>query len=274
MMWFGTDQKMSWIKPPATGIGMSDNMWFSSSTYLNGGAAQRQSSGSHREYTMSWGPASREALSPILAYLSGAYGNGMFYFVDPIAAKVNMMPSWLSIPWLATQDAPSFIVDERPTLVTGTAGDYEYPTQSAYYNVDPSDRLRTFRFPVPPDYTLHFGAHGSVSGSGALVLTPDNDDPIDVEMLDSFGSVLTNTQIDGPCFVDISLGGTGTVVLNALIARVLPNGQSSPQGVFVPGLGNSGVKLSGPPQTTGYSAAIERASIGVTASFIEVGGWL
>lgn len=83
----------------------------------------------------------------------------------------------------------------------------------------------------------------------------------------------TNVVIPGESWCDISVGGEGTLTLAGLIGQILPTGQTVEPGDFIPGRGNTGVRLSGNPSVTGYSAALNNASVGMTAEFVETGAW-
>lgn len=83
----------------------------------------------------------------------------------------------------------------------------------------------------------------------------------------------TNTVLPGGQWYAISVGGRGTLTLAGLIGQILPTGQTVEPGDFIPGRGNTGVRISGNPSVTGYSAALTNASVGMTAEFVETGAW-
>ena len=83
----------------------------------------------------------------------------------------------------------------------------------------------------------------------------------------------TNTVLPGGAWYDITIQGDGVLTLAGLMGQILPVGQTPEPGNFIPGRGNTGVRLAGDPAVTGYSAALANASVGMTAEFVETGAW-
>lgn len=273
-MYFGTADLMSWVACPAINMGTNSVRWITTSRFLNGGASQRQSATSHMEYSMSWNPTSYENLAPILAYTNGTYGGGPLYFLDPALMNKNVLPAWFAAPFAQALSGPSLSVTGSgyPLITTTEANDMGYPTRSAQFSITTTgDEKVPLRIPVPLGYSLHVGVHGggtsgarvSVGGTLGTVLSVHTSQRTNVEVVGTGG------------LVDIKFVGTsaGTINVAGVIAQVLPTGQTVSSGGFIPGMGNSGVRLMSDPTVTEYSAALDQVSHGMTAQFIETGIW-
>lgn len=266
-MYFGTKERMSWVPCPAINAGISTTKWGATSEYLNGGAASRFSTASHGDYTFSWAPSSQDDAYATLDYFDGIFGPAPYYFLSPFAMSTNVLPAWLAAPRLAAEDAPSLVRDKRPTATNSPANSMGYPTKGAFYTLAAGDVFQTFDFPVPPGYTFHLGVKGFVSGTAALTLNGSAVTPGNVTSAVRFTHSTTSP------WATISASGVGVLTLDAMMAVVLPTGTTPPTGGFVSGRGNSGVSLKSNPVRTGYSAALENASVGTTVDLIETGGW-
>lgn len=266
-MWFATSEYGTWVPCPQINTGMNSVRWLATNQHLNGGAGQRQSLTSHKEYSFSWSPQAAENLYPLLAFFDGAYGPAPYYFVDPMTETTNLLPPYWSAPWLAVDSAPSLVVGKTPTLLQGSSVN-GYPSRSAVYTVEATDTFKTLLVPIPPGYTLHFGVRGTTTGTATVLV-----DGVSATLLTPGDNTRTNVTVSTPGLTPITLTGEGTLTLTGMIAQLLPTGDTVPNGGYIHGQGNSGVKLLADPTVTGYSAALKNASIGVSANFIETGAW-
>lgn len=98
MIYFGTRDFMKWVKAPAVDTPLSGVGWSNSGTDLNGGGFAKLSPTAHREYEFTWGASPAKDIYDILDYRTGAYGDGLLYYVDPFAMRSNVLPSSFSIP--------------------------------------------------------------------------------------------------------------------------------------------------------------------------------
>ena len=469
-LYFGTRERMTWIPCPAINAGLGSSRWLATGGFLNGGAFQRQSTIGAKTYSFAWNPQEAENLYELDGYFDGIHGQGPFYFVDPFAAKSNILPSFLASPSTMAGDAPNFGGTQRVSRVLTGTNPLGYPAQSGQVTVGAAfGPYKFYVLPVPPDHELHLGVHGSASGTAAVqigalgsgvvrtnlasnpyfrtsnagvafvgtggvlerstdgVLGPvvqarwtsvgtsitptisvqsvtptlmpvtagatysgsvwvnpskamtfrlgvteftsaegasptytaavgtntacpantwtrltftrtmaagkthagvsvstsaavtqaigdsirvgqvlvssgtsavsgtyfdgntafarwtGNPDASSSEfMVTSVTSLATlpvsstqrtNTVLPGGQWYAISVGGEGTLTLAGLIGQILPTGQTVEPGNFIPGRGNTGVRISGNPSVTGYSAALTNASVGMTAEFVETGAW-
>lgn len=177
-MYFGTQERMAWVKCPTTDADISKVGWSNSSLFLNGGASIRRSASSHKEYQFTWGLASAADIAAIKDYSDGIYGQGLIYFLDPFAMSYNLLPQYWAAPRLGAEDAPTFNGSlVRPTLVDTETNSLGYPTKSAVYTFDTSSEFAQIYIPLPTNYTFHFGAHGSSTGTAAVVVSTSSQSP-------------------------------------------------------------------------------------------------
>lgn len=271
VMYFGTRERMVWLSAPSIDAGIGKVGWQVQSQFINGGASVRGSSTTHKEYSFAWPLASAEQTAAITDYADKLYGDGLIYFLDPFAVTTNVLPQHWAVPSLAIDDAPTFNgSDTRPTAVTTAANTLGYPTTSAVYTFDSSNTFRSLWIPLPPNYTFHFGAHGSSSGTAAITLNGVAVAPL----LPATTIERTNTTITGVPGVTISFSGEGTLTLAGMIAQVRPTGETVPQGNFISGRGNSGCRFSTSGLAVqGYSAPEALDFQSVSATLIETGDW-
>jgi hypothetical protein len=178
LMYFGTQERMTWIKAPAYNPDISKVGWQTTNQFLDGGASVRRSITAHKEYQFAWNLASSADISAIRNYADGLYGDGLIYFLDPFAMTTNLLPQYWAAPRLAG-DAPSFDNGNatRPTLTATPANAYAYPTKSAVYTFNTASIFRTLYIPIPTGYAFNFGANGSSTGTAAVVVADANAAP-------------------------------------------------------------------------------------------------
>lgn len=278
-LWFGTREYMQYIPCPQINGDHSGVGWSTSAQYLNGGAFERNSATSHREFEMSWSLAKRVDLQPLYDYAAGIYGSGPLYFIDPFAADLNVLPEWWASPGMATLDAPVLVGEDRPLAVNNPNQSLGYPTRGVTYAVDPAKPRQTLWLPIPPGKTLWVGAHGAANSGAAVRVTPftgpgTSGTPVDLvnepvtsnaRVTDSFSSA------SGYVGAEVSFSGTGNLNLVGLIAQVLDNGFAPQVGGFIGGMGASGCTFRGKPTKLAYSSAMD--FIGSSATLVETEGW-
>lgn len=262
LVWFGTRDNMRWVPAPLADYNPTQVHWRAVDQFLNGGAAVRQSSSSHRELNLNWGINSIENLSPVVSALSEP---GPYFYVDPVSSIGNVVPPYWATTYLWAEDAPVLVPDisVSKTVFSPANG---YPATAASFNV-PTTRDTALEFCIPPGYTLHVGVHGS-SGTYALKGKAGT-----FPVIPPLETLRTNATFAGPGFTSLRVGA-GTHNIQGIIAQILPGGQIPTRGGFIPGLGFTALQLSGDPTITSYSAVHLNAQMGVAADFIEVGAWL
>lgn len=278
-MWFGTRGNMRWVQCPERDSDMSTVGWSSQMQYLNGGAGVIASTGSHKEYLFSWNNISRAEARDITDYADGVYSttsSDLIYFLDPTDMDTNILPAMWAYPAQGAMDGFSLVPGQNG-ISAPTVGFSGYPARSVTYNAATSSR--SIWLPIPPGYTLWFGAHGTASGGGvqATRTAGTNDlSTVDLPLLGSDATQRVNvgfasSQSDG---VRISLKNTSfvgdRVTLVGMIAQVLPTGQLPESGGFISGQGHSGCQFSEKPQVS--PRYIDQ--VAVSAPLVETGSWL
>lgn len=272
MIYFGTESHMQWIAAPAINVDRGRGRWQAGGTFLNGGAFEKHSVYGHRQYNMSWNLLPVQEAQQITDYADGVFGSGLLYLLDPFAADKNALPLSWSVPALACDDAPPMIRGKRPERGVNGANEKRLPANSAFYKLGAGDSFDSIFIPVPPGYHFHFGVVGYATGTARVELAPASGTVVTPELLPTTGTQLTNTVMSGTNGgVRVRLAGTGTIVLGAMLARVLPTNVGDIRGEFVSGQGSGGLRFSNPPTVTGYSAVMDLQA--VSATLREVGPW-
>ena len=167
--------------------------------------------------------------------------------------------------------------DARGTLFPTSANSLNLPVESIEYTVS-IGTSRSIWVPIPMGYTAWVGAYGADGTGGTLVATPTivggSEGPADtLTLLDVSDDSRFNESYSSEFYngVELRMGGSGTVLLTAMMVQVLPTGTTPETGPFISGQGNSGCSFATQPTYTPYSAAFDR--VGVVAELVETGGW-
>lgn len=155
-VWFGTADDMRWVPAPLAGAQGSEVRWRAVDQYLNGGAFVRQSTAAHQEISLTWGVQSTESLAPVVSLL---HQPGPYFYVDPIAAQSNIVPSYWATPMVWLDDGPPLVSGVVPNKYTGESVN-GYPATSVQFTID-EPTATNIVLPVPDGYTLHMGVRGS-----------------------------------------------------------------------------------------------------------------
>lgn len=294
-MWMCTRTAGAWVKMPDAGLAFTPVGWSQSTAgasngFMNGGAAVRRSKTTHMEYPMMWQNAKRLDVSALRDFYTGVYGPGLIYFIDPMAADLNVLPAQWAFPALACYDGIPIIGPTgnsatgsvtRPTNVSTPTNAFGYPTESAQYALTGTLTSRTLYIPIPAGFDAWVGVQGSISGTGGLRVTPvvrstgANGTAVFPAMLPVTGSTRVNTQIPGATnsgiILDIAGGTATTVTLSGMCVQILPTGTTPSTGNFIGGLGNSGCDYNAAPSTVALSAPLDQVSANWT--LIEAGDW-
>lgn len=273
-IYFGTQDYMTFIPCPLVDMARGLNGWNENGTFLNGGGYSRSSRAGHRIYNMAWPKKGHSDLYELHAFANGDFGTGLIYFIDPFASSTNVMPQAWSSPWMACEDGGPNLAgrgEAEPTLITTPSNTYRYPINAAQYTLDGTETPLSVWVPIPTGYTLHLGAHGAATGSGAVTVTPDGSGSSNLTLLGANTPTLTNYTLAGPTGVTVAIDGTGTLDLYAVVGFILKTGASAPTGYWRPGEGHSGCEFVGFPTDTGYSAVFDLRA--TSATLKEVGSW-
>lgn len=117
-IYFGTRERMKWVKAPAINANLNTVGRAASVTFLNGGGGVDRSALGHAEYEFNWKIASNAEIHAITDYYSGVFGKPPFYFVDPFAMNTNLLPPYWAAPGLFEAGGPSLRRGVEPDLYT------------------------------------------------------------------------------------------------------------------------------------------------------------
>lgn len=272
-MYFGTRERMTWVKCPDTGVGIGRIRWSAEGTYLNGGGYVRESTAGHLVHDMSWNFLTREQVYAIMDYRDGVYGGGLIHFLDPFQMNRNVLPQNWAFPALAGEDGMPLLYEETPTISAGGTNSLNAPTSRATYTVASDSVAETLWLPVPDGYSLHVGGLFAATGTAVITATPDVGSPVNLtpSAATSAHNYMTTVLTSVGGGVTLALGGVGTLNLWFLGAQVLPTGQTPQTTTFQSGQGTSGSRFAGDPTITGYSAVRDHLALAVRLK--ETGSW-
>ena len=288
-MYFGTRDRMAWVACPAVERDSGAVGWSESGTYLNGGAFVARSKGSHRVHEMAWNMISRKEAGKIESFASGVYGDGPYYWIDPMAADHNVLPTNWAYPAqeLDTGISLSSVTTSGSVVSRATpAGAIDtLPTQGVTYTFPASTSVgRRLFVPIPPEHRLWVGAWGELlSGTSGVYGAPINRSTGAIGSRSRItlaapgstswqGTVWNGNTYSG---VLLDVGNSGSIsqlALYGMIAQVLPNGRTPLATGWLDGLGTSGAEFEEFPERTDYSSVMDK--VGLTATLVEVGTWL
>lgn len=278
-MYFGNKERMTWVRAPDASFEAGKEGWSNSTAFLNGGAFVQRSTAAAKTYNLAWTMMSREEIRAITDYSDGMWGDGPFYFLDPMAMDTNLLPQHWAIPRQVLKDAPVLSGGARSTVPqygVDFANGLGYPTKGVIYSsISAAATTPKLWVPIPPGYTAWFGAHGVAGAQNLLQITASDGSITKPVLLNSTDPTRFNYSFNGNSYSSISLALDnpllGTLVINAMMLQILPNGVTPATGGFISGQGNSGVRFDEQPALTNVSAALDKAT--VTATFKEDEAW-
>lgn len=265
-LYFGNSEYMTWAPAPDSGMDMTASGWGESGTMINGGAYVRRSQNAAQAYQMNWSMKRVEDLDKVFDFYHGRYGEGPFHMLMP-GTYSNVLPRAWSMPRLHLADAPPLAKDEAPPTAVSVGAHYGRPTVAARYTlVDAGSPRRALTIPLPPNFYLHLGVHGTFDAGIRMYV---NNTPL--VPLSTTSPTLTNAVVSAPGLHTLQLRGTGTATISAITARI-SDSAFGPFGDFVPGKGISAVEFEpGSVSKTMYSAV--KNWYGGSATMVEVGQW-
>lgn len=281
MMYFGTRERMTWVRAPDANYDGSRVGWDGgAATLLNGGTIVQRSTTAHRTFNYGWNMMSRDEIRAITDYADGVWGPGAIFLLDPFAMDKNLLPQHWASPRTVLQDAPVLSgaprreVVEYPTEYTNLLG---YPAKGMLYQNSVNWPRVTLRpklyIPIPSGYTLWFGAHGAANATSNITVTPSNGIAIAMPVLSNtttqrFSHSWDGAQVAG---IELSFGGSGASILTGMMVQVLPTGTAPEAGGFISGQGHSGLRFSSQPSLTQNNVALDKQSLSV--QLIEDEAW-
>lgn len=251
-MWMGPRGGEMWVKSPDSG-GTFTGIGFAGTGQqgINGGFNQRRSKTSHMDYPMSWTIQNRLSASPLKDMYSGARGPGLIYFIDLMAADLNVLPSQWAFPAAACYDAVPLIAPViattgnalRPANVTSPTNAFGFPPETAEYQL--VGVANPLYIPIPPGYSAWFGANGVFTGAAntgmrVTPILPGNltGTPQFPTMIAANSAQLVNTEFQSASYQGIVLDVVPTPTITNLFKN--PNGRDTITGYAATGTGALG----------------------------------
>lgn len=281
-MYFGTKRKMRWVKVHSPGSGYAAGGNSERLDFLNGGVAIRESDNGHMEYTLTWNSMSEDEARVVTDYAYGLAGSRLIHFVDPFAAKQNVLNKAWSAPGITAKDGVPLAGRARPQLVENYDDSRDYPVEMARYTLTASDASRSFYVPVPPGHVAWVGAHGDPASTLGVVAQPTTKGmttgaptliPVDtVNTEERFSHSFAAASDQSGLEISLQTGTAGVITLAGLMVQVLPAGETPLPGDFISGQGASGCRFEGKAQAVPYN--IRKGRVGLSVKLVEVEDWL
>lgn len=267
-IYFGTKDRMAWVKAPASGTSLDLESVFSIGTDVNGGGYALRGGASHRNPSFEWGASPSQDVYDITDYYSGVYGSGLLYWLDPFAMRSNVCPQDLTIP--SKTGFRSFLHGVTLTETTGSTAASGLPTRGLTLapTLGTSNLalyMNEISIPVPPGHVAWIRQYATA-------------DLFQVRV----GS--TSAQVNGRTAAATFTAGANGDFLNIRYAGVagtfyglqITIGPS----VVVPtkysiGRGHSGCRFAAAPKISGITANLGDTGglVGGSVQFKEVGLW-
>ena len=289
-VYFGNDQKQVWINAPLTGMNASSQSYYNESQLLSGRVHINRSRGSHRRFNANWlgslnADELENSLQTVKDFADGVYGDGPFYWLDPYAKEMNLLPPHWAAPSLQQQAWPQ-LWDLAPFEYVDTAENLlNYPSLSARYtSSETTEQSSTNKltFIIPDGYSLFFGWHGEVvSGSAGVRIdrhkrVDGSVETLDASVIDVTSSNRTNTIVNGTVYSKADIyfynpSGSGfDFNVAGMIAQILPSTGFPEAGGFLSGRGTTGLEFANSVNIEYYSANVNEGQVGLSTQWIEV----
>ena len=269
-VWFGTSTDNGWVPAPLANYNKAKVKWRSVDQLLHGGAFVRQSDVGHKTLSLTWPVQNQAGLARVLRVLEG---NSPIFYIDPLEAQGNLVPSYWAEPAISVAHGPKLFNSVNNATV-GTADDNTRgrPTRTwsgTLTSLTESD----LRFPIPAGYQLHFGVHGT--GTSQVTIGTGNELQSLMPVTDSRDTsfIANNTFTSGNVQWVTARFSAGTLNISSITARLVPTGQAPQHTGFQPGLGHTSLRLANDPTIVTYSVGLPNAQMGISAEFVETGAW-
>ena len=291
-LWFGIPEtKMQWVPMPLIDSDFTRSGFVETSKFENGGGDARRSAAHQKvyEFNLTAPYNGSEGLNVYNKFASGFYGSGLIQFADPYCFESNMFPAHWASPGLIESGWPNiYTVD--PTYANTASNSYDQPTRTATWHISgsvataPTETRSTVTVPVPPDYTLHFGASGSATGHGVVYYQTIAADgtlgtPTALTLLSATSSTRMNASVAGSSAVAVRffLGRTSssssTISITSMMAQLWPTGVSPTlTGSHIAGEGHTGLIFTDDARTESY-VYIDPPRKSLSTTLLEVGAW-
>jgi hypothetical protein len=297
-VYFGNDEKQTWINAPQTAMTASSAGFILEQQLLSGRTFIKRSGASHRRFEMNWlgslnTPNLEDSLQVIKDFADGLYGTSKLFWNDPYATTSNLFsPAWaapfmsIGTDWDAI--CPDDVGISKEVVSTASISSLVgnntqgYPASSAKFTApgDPSAESDRFTFYVPDGYTLWLGLHGHHGATGAafgqayksgVAATPSNITPLGVNTPTRVNTSFSSSVADKVDFYIAKVAPSPcTFHISGLIAQLLPTGLTPETGNFLSGRGTTGLEFATLPEIEYYSANINNGQIGMSVTLAEI----
>lgn len=272
-VYFGTRAMSTWIPAYDSAPTTAVEGWSDTAQFLNGGKATRNSVSGAKMYELTWSLKNSDDLRVISDFRAGLFGQGLIYWLDPMAMAKNVLPQHLASPFQQGYDAPP-MRGTKVTLQPTAVNVLRYPVETAVFQT--STAKREVYIPIPPGYVAWVGVHGPVAG-GTVTVTPaltetNSAATVAISKLAVTSTTRVNTQFSGDTYRGLIFGVQDGAQYTGAMCQILPAGVVPATGNFISGQGNSGCSFSGGVSETPYSSVLDK--VGMSAKLEEVGAWL
>lgn len=287
-VYFGNANKQVWIPAPQSGMRADLSGRIVQNELLSGRTDITRSVAASRRFDASWlgslnDPELEASLHTIKSFYEGVYGDGPFYWVDPYAAKTNLLPPHWAAPALCEKDWPAIASFQATEFLETESNSLDYPFKSARYQLGGSSAISSSReltLIIPQGYSLHVGWHGSATGdAGLLVKRIARADGAVTEVKPAVIALSsanrTNAAISGDAYSMAKLSlykgeGAADFRVAGIIAQILPSAESPATGGFLGGRGTSAIEFASQLGIEYYSANVNNGQVGMNVQWQEV----
>ena len=300
-MWMGTPTRhMQWVPCPLIDSGITRKRFVDRVQFENGGGDVARSYGYQMEYNFSFsGPAHElDGIDAFNKFASGFYGDGLMYVAHPATFKSNMFSAAWASPGLIELGFKNIYGTGNTLPAFGSTGatNYNQPLRTAVFTINtaPNVVTKSFTIPVPPGYTLAYGASGTKTGTGAIAVRFRNADGTLLTSLNSYvtlqtvsGSTRLSAEVTGATgvngvasaefFITRTTTAASTLSLTSMMAVMSEPGEVSPitSGAYTshtPGQGSTGMVFADDAIVETYSY-MHPPRKGISTTLVEVEAW-
>lgn len=317
VIWFGTEgdsvynPRFEWLPCPQVGLTESRNSRYDALNLDSGGLYVNRSNAGSLKYEINVAGEAMGLAGVDLyhMYASGQYGNGRFFFANPMYFDQNMFPAhwanpslaFLGHPFIGPVAANGSWTASTSLTTAGSVTTYNLPQRSVFFNglvnsTTPNnarDSKGTFPLtpycliPIPAGYALHVGVTGVQTGTARVRWrTAFNGTAGDLTLMNDVSTARFNTiigtfgNVGGFALFTLEGGATpatASLTLNSMMAQLWPVGVT-PQytNQFIQGSGHTGLEFGDSAVAESYTF-LDLGNVkhlkAMSTSLVEVGAW-
>lgn len=289
-LWIGTTSKFVEVPLPELPLDAALSGYGEEMRFENGGQAVAGSFGQARRYEFNYPLVDSGELGLLRRIRQGSFGDGLVFFSDPMAQRLNLFsPVWAEPGLLEVGDWPD-IYDTAPSFSNVAANSYGQPLRKATFTVTNTNTApgKQFVIPIPPDQTLHVGVSGAATGIAIVRVTAHNiaagsSATTNLTLLPETGSTRLNASFAGSSYDYVTVdfrrtsSAASTLTVTSMLAQLWPTGVTPTlTGDHVPGEGHTGCRFAGDLWSESYRVASDdgvRLYKSAAFSLVETGAW-